>query len=73
MDIFSIWIIYNDLLKVGQRLINNKSSGHIKLMIYFMWPYNQCTSGHAIIQNQIVCIKFCMNLAWFEFMNFYTE
>jgi hypothetical protein len=34
---FTMEINYNDLLKVQQGLIKNNYSGHIKLLIYFIW------------------------------------
>jgi hypothetical protein len=43
---FRTWIIYNDLFKVQQQLINNKYSEQRKFMNYFMWPYERETSGH---------------------------
>jgi hypothetical protein len=31
-------------------------------MNYFMWPYDQCTSGHATFQSKIRCAYICTNL-----------
>jgi hypothetical protein len=52
---------YTDLIKDKQVLIDNNYSGQRKLMSYFVWPYDQFTSGHANIQNQIMCRYFCIN------------
>jgi hypothetical protein len=54
MAIFSTGIIYSDLMKIQQGLINNNYYGHRKMMSDFIWTYEQNTHGHAKIQNKIV-------------------
>jgi hypothetical protein len=51
---FTTRIIYGDLMKVQQRLMNNYSSGQIQLRIYFIFTYEQDTSSHAKFQIKII-------------------
>jgi hypothetical protein len=52
--LFGIGIMYSDLMKIQQGLINNNYYGHRKMMNYLIWAYEQDTQGHANIQHKIM-------------------
>jgi hypothetical protein len=57
--LFSIGIIYNDLMNVQKRLIHTYYSEQRKLVNYFVWPQKQYRIRHAKFQHNIMYGYFC--------------